>query len=65
MRLRLVESSRELLETWIQQLTGCRVLNLLTDVSTKSGEHILVFVFEQNLEELFRKPTRSDLSERI
>ena len=57
MRLRLVESSRSLLETWIQELTGCRVLNLLTDVSTKTGEHILVFVFEENLEDLFRKPT--------
>lgn len=54
MRLRLVESSQSLLETWIQDLTGCKVLNLLTDISTKTGEHILVFVFDQNLEELFR-----------
>ena len=55
MRLRLVESSRSLLETWVQGLTGCKVLNLLTDVSTKTGEHILVFVFDQNLEDSFRE----------
>ena len=54
MRIRLVESSRSLLESWIQDLTGCKVLNLLADVSTGTGEHILVFVLDQNLEEQFR-----------
>ena len=54
MRLRLVESSKGLLEDWIQELTGCKVLNLLTDVSTRTGEHILVFVFDQNLEDAFK-----------
>ncbi len=60
MRLRLVESSQTLLETWIRDLTGCKVLNLLTDVSTKTGEHILVFVFDQNLEDSFKERKGGD-----
>ena len=54
MRLRLVETSKDMLETWIKELTGCRVLSLLTDLSTKTGEHILVFVLDKNLEESFK-----------
>ncbi len=54
MRLRLVETSKDMLETWIKELTGCRVLSLLTDLSTKTGKHILVFVLDKNLEESFK-----------
>ncbi len=60
MRLRLVEGSKPLLEAWVQDLTGCKVMNLLTDVSTKTGEHILVFVLDQNLEDRFRERKPGD-----
>ena len=51
MRLRLIESSRRALEDLIAAPMGLRVLSLHTDLSTRTGEEIVVFVLDQNLEE--------------
>ena len=50
MRMRLIESSRPLLESLITEKTGLKVLSLHTDISAKSGERVFIFVLEKNLE---------------
>jgi len=50
MRLRLVDSSREALARLVVAVTGCQVVSLHTDLSTRTGERIVVFVLNRNLE---------------
>jgi uncharacterized protein YbcI len=50
-RLRLIESSRPLLERIIQEKTGAKVTTVHTDISTRSGERIFVLVLDKNLDE--------------
>ncbi|MBC8186073.1 DUF2294 domain-containing protein [candidate division KSB1 bacterium] len=49
-RMRLVESSRQLLENIIYEKTGAKVISVHTDISTRSGERIFVLVLDMNLE---------------
>lgn len=49
-RLRLIESSREYMERIIQETTGAKVVSLHTDISTRTGERILVFSLDRDLE---------------
>ena len=49
-RMRLVESSRLLLENIIYEKTGAKVISVHTDISTRSGERIFVLVLDMNLE---------------
>ncbi len=51
-RLRLIESSRPLLERIIHEKTGAKVTTVHTDISTRSGERIFVLVLDKNLEDL-------------
>lgn len=49
-RARLVENSRMLLCSLIRDITGIEVVALHSDVCTASGERILLFCLEDNLE---------------
>ncbi|MFQ5639795.1 MAG: DUF2294 domain-containing protein [bacterium] len=49
-RLRLIESSRPLLEQIIQEKTGAQVTTVHTDISTQSGERVFILVLDENLE---------------
>ena len=51
MRLRLMESSREALVRLISGPTGCQLVSLHTDLSTRTGEEVVLFVLDRNLEE--------------
>jgi len=51
MRLRLMESSRQTLERLITEQTGCKTISLHTDLSTRTGEELIVFVLDRNLEQ--------------
>ena len=51
MRLRLMDTSRATLESLITGQTGCQLISLHTDLSTRTGEEVLVFVLDRNLEE--------------
>jgi uncharacterized protein YbcI len=42
-RLALIEKARPLLETVVEQATGRRVTSLYTDMSTVSGQQVIVF----------------------
>ncbi|WP_166239826.1 DUF2294 domain-containing protein [Paenibacillus turpanensis] len=49
-RADLVESGREQLGELIEDITGEKVVNFYTDISTHTGERIMVFVLEDSLE---------------
>ena len=51
MRLRLMESSRAVLEDLIAEPTGMRLVSLHTDLSTRTGEEVVIFVLDRNVEE--------------
>jgi len=53
-RVLLLEKSRNVLETLVQNITGVKLITLHTDISTKTGERIIIFVMGENLEERFR-----------
>ena len=53
-RRQLFETSRPLLEQIVQDVTGCQLVSLHTDMSTVTGERIIVFTVSQDLEKLFR-----------
>jgi len=42
-RLKLLERGRTLLESLIQGITGATVVSLHTDISTRTGERVIVF----------------------
>ena len=54
-RIQLLESAKFLLENVISGITACQVKSLHTDISTKTGERIIIFILEQNLGDKFKK----------
>ncbi|GIL11771.1 MAG: DUF2294 domain-containing protein [Chloroflexi bacterium] len=52
-RRQLFESSRPLLETIVQEITGCRLISLHTDMSTRTGERVIVLTVDADLSERF------------
>jgi uncharacterized protein YbcI len=53
-RRQLFETSRPLLERIVEEILGCKVISLHTDISTRTGERIVVFTLDDNLEDRFR-----------
>ena len=53
-RARLLEEARYLLGNIIKTITDCRVKSLHSDISTKSGERMIIFTLDQDLEERFK-----------
>ncbi|NJR12827.1 DUF2294 domain-containing protein [bacterium] len=51
-RRQLFESSRPLIEEIVREVAGCNVLSLHTDMSTRTGERIVVLTVDINLETL-------------
>jgi uncharacterized protein YbcI len=54
-RMRLIESSRSLLEQIIQETTGSEVITLHTDISTHTGERVFVLGLNENLEQKLKR----------
>ena len=52
-RIQLLEGARLLLENIISDITGYQVKSLHTDISTKTGERIIIFILFKNLENKF------------
>ena len=50
MRATLIDKARPLLYQVVGQITGIKILDLHTDISTESGERVFVFTLESNLE---------------
>jgi uncharacterized protein YbcI len=53
-RSNLLEQGRELLVDLIEKMTGLKVISLHTDISTKTGERMIIFSLNESLEERFR-----------
>jgi len=56
-RSNLLEQARELLTETIEKITGLSVTSLYTDISTKTGERIILFTLVESLAERFRNAT--------
>jgi len=52
-RVQLLEGARLLLENIISDITACQIKSLHTDISTKTGERVIIFTLDQNLEDKF------------
>jgi uncharacterized protein YbcI len=55
MRMQLIERSRSLLESMIQGVTGVPVVSLHSDISTKTGERVIILTLAEDLEARFRR----------
>jgi len=53
-RRQLFETSRAMLTGIVQEIVGCSVLSFHSDISTNSGERIVVLTVNRNLEKEFR-----------
>jgi uncharacterized protein YbcI len=47
-RTQLIESARPIMETMIQSITGATVVSLHHDISTTTGEEIVVFTLDES-----------------
>ncbi len=59
-RVKLLENARLLLENIISDITRCQIRSLHTDISTKTGERVIIFTLDQNLEDEFAYPKKID-----
>lgn len=53
-RRQLFESAREMIEEFTVAITGAHLVSLHTDMSTRTGERVLVLTVDQDLDLLFR-----------
>jgi len=53
-RRRLIESSRKVIENIIVEKANAKVRSLHTDISTHTGERVIIFVMDRNIEEDFK-----------
>ena len=49
-RMKLLENEREVLSRMLQEATGCEVTSMFSDLSVRTGERLIVFVMDRNLE---------------
>ena len=54
-RVTLLEEARHLLEAIIKDIADSQVLSMHTDISTTTGERVIIFVLDCNLEEVLKK----------
>src|SRR5881398_660322 len=55
-RTHLIETARPLMEAMVQEVTGVKVLSLHHDISTTSGEEVVLFTLEKS--PLYREPKK-------
>ncbi|MFZ5863894.1 MAG: DUF2294 domain-containing protein [Nitrospirota bacterium] len=54
LRSNLLEQARELLSGTIEKITGLKVTSLYTDISTRTGERVILFTLHENLADRYR-----------
>lgn len=52
-RVQLLEDSRTLLKNVIQELTKAKVISMHTDISTRTGERVIIFTLNRDIENKF------------
>ena len=53
-RRQLFESSRGLIEEMVKNIVGVDIISMHTDVSSKTGERVVVLTMAKNLENMFK-----------
>ena len=53
LRVQLLEGARVLLNNIVSDITTFQVISLHSDISTKTGERVIIFVLKRNFEEKF------------
>ena len=48
-RIELLEKGRPLLEAVVEAITGLKLISLHTDISTRTGERLIVFTMSENI----------------
>lgn len=46
-RIQLLEKGRPLLEAVVEDVTGCKVVSMHTDISTVTGERVIIFTLDR------------------
>ena len=64
-RRRLLQISRPMLEQIVQEVVESPVVSLHSDVSVKTGERIIIFVFGKNMEEQFGRLRKKGTDRRL
>lgn len=54
-RTKLLEGARPVLEKMIEKIVEVKIISMHSDISTRTGERIIVFSFNENLEDKFKK----------
>jgi uncharacterized protein YbcI len=49
-RVQLLEGARVLLRNIIIDITDCKIISLHSDISTRTGERVIIFTLDQDLE---------------
>ena len=57
-RVQLLEGARILLDKLISDITGCQIKILHSDISKKTGERVIIFTLDQNLEDKLNTVTK-------
>ncbi len=52
-RVNLLEGAWVLLENIVFDITGCKIQSLHSDISTKSGERVIIFTLDKDFEKHF------------
>lgn len=52
-RRQLFESARDYMIEMVHEIAGCNMISLHTDVSTKTGERVIMLIVDADLEALF------------
>jgi len=53
-RRQLFETSRPILEALVKDITGCNLISLHSDISTQSGERIIVLTVDRDLDKFYK-----------
>jgi uncharacterized protein YbcI len=53
-RRKLFESARDLIQQMVAEIVGVNIISLHTDMSTKTGERIVVLTVDSDLDEKFK-----------
>jgi uncharacterized protein YbcI len=53
-RSNLLGQARDLLSDMVERITNLKVIDLYTDISTRTGERVILFMLNENLAERFR-----------
>ncbi len=59
-RVQLLEGARVLLEKIVSEITASQVRSLHSDISTKTGERVIIFTLDINLEDKINAVTTVD-----